>query len=53
MYYIVTYYSYYKKWGVVSFEFGSRSLYGTYKDYESAYNMAKALGCGKEPKVEQ
>ena len=53
MYWIVTYYTSTNEWGVVSYEWGSRSLYQCYKDFDSAYKMAKALSCGKEPKIEK
>lgn len=52
-YYYIVAKSYGKdEWRVVTYEWGSRSLYKTYKDFDSAYKMAKALGAGAEPKIE-
>ena len=40
------------EWRIVEEECGIRSLFRWAESYEAAYKTAKAMGFGKEPKVE-
>lgn len=41
------------EWRIVEEAYGVRSLFQWAKDYSEAYKLAKAMGFGKEPKVEE
>lgn len=38
-------------WFVVGCECGTRFHYDHYHDFDSAFKMAKALNCGRDPEV--
>lgn len=41
------------EWRIVEEAYGVRSLFQWAKDYSEAYRIAKAMGWGKEPVVEE
>ena len=40
-------------WRVVAEEYGIRSCFRRVNDFKEAYKLAKVMGFGKEPKIEE